>query len=842
MTHSIDLVNTGRSGLYRTFTEGEYDLDCPFKRSAPVIDIGTQDYALWSLFADRSDLLGNYDNLVLCGEDEDVAYPFKSFFFDGKHWLQTPTTTAGMDLEGLLKVDGVANSPYAAYGIGFHLLNSTFPSPGTYRWFFFAGNANHHLGFRVMPDGRGEYVRKAGATTYTLQTISPLQPQKWHAVYITHDQQDGTKCGMYVDGVWQGTISTQMVMGAPQGSVESTPFIIGKGPVYNFTETPTTWNTNTAHPKYFFTDDFLTIYSDTTQRYGCAAATGVLTEENKYYWEVKWNSGTYLWLGVTEKTTDMLQSPGTAGWSFATHNGRRFDHQTGGGTTWKGAMAIGDIIGFAYDGVAKTLTIYRNGALYGTLPYTIPGEIVPFMGSDKDVNITLRPMSDTWSYSPPDGTYVPLPLSEQVVDGGDAPLFKGRGRLLRIIKGMPSAQEITTLSSTDIVPQIYAKTISGTEYDLSFYVYKWYEDRQYIGIKTPAIPTGFYTIYSNYNGVVDILRRVNIRGYQSQVFREYVLDDFTSPTKTLEIWDTAHKAWGGENGGVASNLIKIQPGKALMYAHGDLYTGSKGFGVDRLGAPTGRKTRVGSCLVSKRYFGPGRFRFRVKLPLEVGACAAIWTFHYEEAYPGDDLWQEFLKAGLHRAGDEELGHWIVRNHEIDIETPSAAKTDADQEAATYSVGRFNTWLGEQRNWNVPNNDVPTHDPMYSDTNHPDYWSEYTDTFVSWPKPVADDMFHDFVIDWSTDPMGVSFYVDDMHIVTNTTHIPDIPMKIWIGLWFPSAATKWAGSNASWGELAMEMSEFEYTPYSNHPVYLASESYPNVGIRPLTLEHFTGWGE
>lgn len=194
--------------------------------------------------------------------------------------------------------------------------------------------------------------------------------------------------------------------------------------------------------------------------------------------------------------------------------------------------------------------------------------------------------------------------------------------------------------------------------------------------------------------------------------------------------------------------------------------------------------------------------------------------------------------GIHRSGNVENGHYLVRNHEIDIETPSALKTSLNQEAATFDNARFNTWLGELRNWSVPNNDVPVSDPMYSATNDPEYWSEYTDTFLPWPEgSVNDGELHDLVIDWNTSPEEVKFYQDGTLVNTITSHVPKIPMKVWFGMWFPSASSLWAGADASWQMQDFCLYRFAFTPHDGAPYILVPESYPSVGIRPLTMKLF-----
>lgn len=831
MSHSIDIVNTGRAGLYRIFTQGEYDLDCPFPEPLPMMDLGTTTHALWSLFRDRSDYFQNFDNLELMGTDGDVAYPFHSFFFDGEHWMRTPSGAAGLDLEGILKVGGVGNSPEAKYGIGVHFLLDTLPSPGSFRWIFFVGSFVNHFGVRVLSNATIEYVRKSGETT-VCSVPGELDPDSWHSVYVVHDQTGIHPSGFFIDGLFLSSDGALSVNGGDPSAGDSTPFCLGRGMTSESVDVLPTWDSNSSHVKFNFTTDFLTAYSDATYSHGSCGCTGVLAEGGKYYWELVFSEGTYLWFGVAESGSDFTLSPALIGWVVACHNGRRWDHQTGGGTNWKAAIPLGSVIGMAYDGSARTLSIYVDGVSYGTLPYVIPGPVVPVIGSDSSSRVTLRPSAGAWSYSPPSAEYSGLPSGTAIVQGDDAPLFRGRMRLWRVLKGYPSDDEIEAFADVEVVPKIEARTLAGELYSLDKAVYKWYEDRGYIGIKTPNLPAGFYHLRARYRGKTTVLRRVNIRPFSSLVRNSSFSDDFTSVSKTINNWDVCHKAWGGANGGCSAHLVKIDPveGVARMRCYGDLYVGPDAYGVDRLGNPTGRKTRVGSCLVSKHYYMPGEFNFRVRFPIETGVCAAIWGFHYEEAYPGDNLWQECLHDNLRRSGNEEDGHWIVRNHEIDIETPTALKNDLDHEIATFANGRFNSWRGELRNWDVAEDD-------------PDYWSEYTDIWLPWPGgPINDGEIHDLQIKWVTDPEEIQFHSDGVLVATITENVPKIPMKWWIGVWFPSASTKWAGKEANWDKQDFVLHGFGYVPIEvpDSSVLLAPESYPAVGIRPLTLRHFEGW--
>ncbi|EHL65469.1 SPRY domain-containing protein [Cloacibacillus evryensis] len=842
MTNAINTVNANVKTLYRFFTQDEYDLNCPMPFQQPEsVALGTSYGALWTLFSNRADGLQNFANIELEGSDADVGYPFDSIFLDGEHWLTVPQGDAGMDWEDLTSSDVDFNASDAAFGIGFHILLDSLPTPGTYRWVLFTGDEDICMGFRINPDGRGEYVRKSAAESSSAFT-GVMETGVWYSVYITYKQDRPADCILYVNGAAASSIGNlQIDTTASQVEADRHKLYAGRGLAYSFRAVPATWDTNSAPVKFSFSEDFLTASSDTTYNHASCAVNASLGASDKCYWEMVYNSGTYLWFGVCDEDADLSKSPALIGWCFAAHNGRRWDHQTGGGTNWKSAVAAGSVLGFAWDGPNGQLSVYVNGVLYGTLPYAITAApVVPFFGADKESDVTLRVASDSWGFSPPDDSYIALPYNQQSYSGGEAPHYRGRLRLLRIRKGLPAAEEVAALADVEIIPRVYAKSSAGDVFPLDNRVYKWYADGNYIGVKTPGLATGFYSIYCTKHGEHHLLKRVNIKNFSDLLCIEAVTDDFKDPGKTMKLWDAAHKSWGGQNGGCSAHLLRIDADAGCVYArgYGDGYNGSHYFGVDRRGNSTARRTRVGACLVSKRYFTPGTFEFRVKFPPLPGACCAIWTFHYEESYPGDNLWQEILGDGIHRSGDAESGHYLVRNHEIDIETPSALKTDADQEASVFDNGRFNSWLGELRNWDVPNSDVPRSDPMYSATNDPAYWSEYTDCFLPWPNgAVNDGAVHDLKIDWNTSPEEISFYKDGTLVTTVTTHVPKIPMKVWFGIWFPSASTLWAGADASWQVQDFCLYRFAFTPHADAPYVLVPESYPSVGLRPLTMKLF-----
>ena len=109
---------------------------------------------------------------------------------------------------------------------------------------------------------------------------------------------------------------------------------------------------------------------------------------------------------------------------------------------------------------------------------------------------------------------------------------------------------------------------------------------------------------------------------------------------------------------------------------------------------------------------------------------------------------------------------IVRNQEIDIETPTGLKSAPND--ISFAHARFNTWVGENP-------------------------GEHTDNFDALNHPMNDGRFHVYRFDWHTTASPgarprVEFYIDELCYQTNYTHIPTIGGRFTLGLWFPT----WAG--------------------------------------------------
>lgn len=108
---------------------------------------------------------------------------------------------------------------------------------------------------------------------------------------------------------------------------------------------------------------------------------------------------------------------------------------------------------------------------------------------------------------------------------------------------------------------------------------------------------------------------------------------------------------------------------------------------------------------------------------------------------------------------------LIRNEEIDIETPTALKMQSE---ISYRHARFNNWVGINS-------------------------GEYTDKFDDLGKAMNDGQFHTFRFDWHTGNSSfgsqrVEYYIDDFCYQTNYTHVPTIGGQLTLGIWFPT----WTG--------------------------------------------------
>lgn len=288
-----------------------------------------------------------------------------------------------------------------------------------------------------------------------------------------------------------------------------------------------------------------------------------------------------------------------------------------------------------------------------------------------------------------------------------------------------------------------------------------------------------------------------------------ILDESNISTASVDAdFIVAHKKWGGDSGGVVQENVAIHGANIRVTSCGDNYTGPVR-GVDNRGLPTAVDKTIGGCLVTRDYFGPGSYRIELKMPQSVGACSAMWTFHYEEGYPGTPLYDDLIADGLDQEGDELNGYYAVRNHEIDIEVPTALASNPDQEDVSYQNARFNCWRGETT-------------------------GTYTADTVAHGVNLNDGQYHEIGFDWVLDPTPkIDFFIDGVLHHTLTTNIPDIPGRLWIGVWFPrgSVGNRWAGFPADYDEEYMDIRKLSIVPASSAVgIRNIGETYPNDAYR------------
>ena len=242
-------------------------------------------------------------------------------------------------------------------------------------------------------------------------------------------------------------------------------------------------------------------------------------------------------------------------------------------------------------------------------------------------------------------------------------------------------------------------------------------------------------------------------------------DDFSSGIVDPAKWYAANKNWGGKdastgedyNGGVVPANLGVRDGVLRCVAHGNLYEGDVA-GIAKNGKPRADGKRVGACAVTREYYASGSYEIRARVAPVAGVCCTMWTFEYEELYPGD--------PGFQGSGD-----YYVVNHEIDIEMPG--RPGSAHTGIGYDYALCNTWVGENGN-------------------------EYTSSHVKLPRRQDDGAFHVYRFDWHTGGADggsniaarVEFYVDGVLVGTNASHVPTRAARFWVGAWFPK---DWAGT-------------------------------------------------
>lgn len=799
-----------------------------------------------------TDRLGNFSSLVLQGDtplsriDETGG---ASFIFDKTQhqYLRVPISTDAPGYYDLLGVIGNNGAKY--WEIGCKVNPTTLPTPGVKSFVFFSGDSFSNISVYYLSDGSLNARFRHGAYSRVLTVVGVAAAQQWFGFVFRH-RLSGTTRFLELETSNGQTVTLEADIVIPLSGISNKVFNYWTPPVdqpinigyggYSDPGAAKLFNSKNTH-SVITIDSLGTTLTNTTTTYRSAKTFEVMpVNTGKYYVEFENNTSYDVIFGLAEQAAAIDVAPAVVGWTMNTINGRRANHQTGAPTTWAGAQVIAanSIVGVLYDSDVGSMTTYVNGVSRNG-PWVAGSVTVPVCfiiggraatASTNPFNIKVRRNISEWTNAPT-GVLQELPLPDYPLEAFSWIDAKLRDLYIRnealvsplLTKALYTAnlkiiQEWKNLSTLDV-------TVIDTNFE------KINPDNVISSV--PSLPEGNYEVKIGYQNVslstpmfFTIKNKVQ---RQTPLSVNFSTDSYTNINNSLM---AAHKKWGGTNGGVVSQNVKLFEGKPCkIYALGDTYNGPVK-GVDKFGNPSGFNTRIGGCLVTRDYFGPGSFRALIKPTRLSGAVNAIWSFHYEEASSLSELFPTLIAEGLHGVTDIDNYTYVVRNHEIDVEFPTALKTNANQTDVSFTNARFNTWIGELRNYDAPNNDAVISDPMYNPVNDPAYWSEFTDKFVNHGVSLDDGLFHEIRFDWHLGPNArVEFYIDGVLIQTNTTHVPDIPMRLWLGVWFPNS---WAGPQANWNEQTMEVKSISITPFIDQQSYtrIITESFPNDTFRDI----------
>lgn len=404
-------------------------------------------------------------------------------------------------------------------------------------------------------------------------------------------------------------------------------------------------------------------------------------------------------------------------------------------------------------------------------------------------------------------------------------------------------------------------------------------------LSKPDIVEGPITIKLAYGLNNDIFATKNftLKSVQSNMCNEtFIIDfekDYTNAMKKLkEMFYTKHGTWGGYNGGTNSNLIFGNGKDALIIEnHGDKYTGSvvgvgketdagsayTGYGTPksydafndiRKGQPF--KTRVGSVLVSSKYFPYGELEVVLSMPSKIyGICPAFWFFHYQEYGEGDTRYQEWINKGWPQQGSAEDGYYTVVNNEIDIELPSHIiqksfndwtevaneyfdplaldtqyRIGLKQSPTNISLQDIGTFILTDVKYPNARSSWKQESYQFEDRLNPNFGSikfnnwqgeldtghgcaeskEYYDKHEKYlalmtkitDDTLADNKYHSYLLKWYPD--RTELWIDGKLIRINKCFVPFNVMKYTVGGWFPSMKRVKVIDNVDTGEYHWEV--------------------------------------
>ena len=846
----------GQNGYWRLiYTGNPIDLDAEFyvrylegytlekENSLTIFGGNLKDFQLispkigvyYELEKNAQDLFENFSNGTFSGTPE------VGVLLGGKKCMGIQTSSdyfqfpSDLDARGIVGIDGMKD-----YNISNWFFIPSIPTGDDVIPIISFGDRTNGMEIIVSSDRRLKQIIWVGDKDYTIQTPINKINIGWNSFVIA--KVSGTT-GIYLSGSTTPEVTSTQTMVIPNINV---PIKVG---------TSFKYTTTSALPQAFSTSRTATIYTLSNSNRTITTVAGgegtarsnntILPSTGKYYFEAKIDTLVGVgWVGIGDVSLSQTTAIGIAGWSISS-NSRTFNKQSGGGTTWGGGartFASGDTIGCVYDSDTGSATFYKNNTLLGTSTTSITGEVEFMVAGDNGTVITVSLKASEWLYSSPVSGAIEMPatvtysglvnysvpgtgykysyLSNTILSSLNIKKLTDRQNPVVVLKDKTSLIEtviedewILTITNEKIIVTIPNTVLIG-EYDIFI--------RYYDEVESFHFPT-------------------KVREPLVQLTEFY--DDFQDFTTLKENYYYLNRAWGGANGGVVTENVFIRNGELIIRGNGDNYTGNIQ-GRDRVGNlkfhdnpadpqfGTPWKNRVGGCAVFNKRTGFGSYEVDCLIPDKLGCAYAIWTFFYNEIYPSDPRYQDFLNDGLHQQGSLEDGYYLTRNHEIDIEFPSHLDGGILSQPSLSNF-KANTWRGELQNWDVPISD-------------PTYWEEYRANLTPVGFNIADGNYHKIRYDWYPD--RVEFFIDGVLKQTNVNTpagdtIPVISGYFTFGIWFPSSpllAKPWlANPSKCWGGgvidpidggmkadfdfVEMRIKSFRFTPFTE---YISQQS--NVG--------------
>lgn len=840
-----DFKFVGDNGYWRLiYTKNPIDLSSEFyvrylegysiekESSLSLFGFNLKDYQLVSpqnggyfeLEKNGSDLFQNFANGSFSGT------PLLGDYLAEKKCMQITTINdyftfpSDITATGLFGSDGAKN-----YNLSNHFYINALPTGDTVTPILSYGDSVNGMEIVVSSSGRLQQKLWSNYVSDVIETNTNTITTGWTSYLFTRLSGE-TK--LYLKGSTVPVVTTSKSMIAPNSG---TPIKIGSSFKYSATTTLTQSlsPSRTLLTKYSLSNNNKTMTSlaggDGTSR----TNNVIKPNTGKYYFETKIDTiaAGVSYIGLGDSTLSPSIAIATAGWSISS-NSRVFNKA--GGVVWGSdgfTWSNNDIIGCVYDSNVGSATWYKNNSLLGTSTTAITGNVEFMLAGSSGHVSTIRIKSTDWTYSPPISGSVQMP---EIVNYSGLTYYSTIGSGFKYVYESSialSTQNIQKLLERNNPDVILKNKVTNVELKIPD---EWVSSvkNEYISITIPpTTPLGSYDIFIRYFGTVESYK-FPLNVIESDIQLTTFIDDFSNENTLTNNYYCLNKSWGGANGGVIPDNVFIRGGELILKANGDRYTGTTQ-GVDRSGVKKYHtdpldpkfgepwKNRVGGCVIFNKRTGFGSYEIDAYIPNQLGAAYAMWTFFYNEIYPSDPRWNDFLTEGLRQQGNSSDGYYITRNHEIDIEFPSHLEGGNRYEPSLSNM-KCNTWRGENQNWDVE----------YSAST---YWEEYRDNLTPLGFNIADGNYHKLRYDWYPDK--VEFFIDGVLKQTNVNTskgetIPDISGYFNFGIWFPSSALTakpwlvnplkgWAGGvvdadggqKADFESIEMRIKTFKFIPFS-----------------------------